>query len=118
MYLEQHPTVAVNLLVLLSRRLRFAMQQTEHDEVPLTTVCRLARLLYDLVERYGIAEEGWMVLSIRLTQGELAGMMGCPRSETQAALEQLQQQGIIDLRGLQITVRNLDALRAAADHSG
>jgi CRP/FNR family transcriptional regulator, cyclic AMP receptor protein len=116
MYLEQHPTVAVNLLVLLSRRLRFALQQTEHEEVSLTIVNRLAHLLYDLAERYGVSEDGCIQLSIRLTQGEIAGMIGCPRSEAQAAIEQLQQQQIIEVRGLQMTIQNLEGLRAAAGH--
>lgn len=114
MYLEQHPTVAVNLLVLLSRRLRFALQQTEHEKAPLPTINRLAHLLYDLAERYGVSDDGRIQLSIRLTQGEIAGMMGCPRSEAQAAIEELQQQEIIEVRGLQITIRNLDGLRTAA----
>jgi CRP/FNR family transcriptional regulator, cyclic AMP receptor protein len=113
-YLEQHPSVAINLLVLISRRLRFATQQTEHEEAPMPTLNRLAHLLSDLGERYGEPNDGAVMLSIRLSQGEIAGIMGCPRSEAQEAVETLRQRGLIDMRGLQITIRDLEGLRAAA----
>jgi CRP/FNR family cyclic AMP-dependent transcriptional regulator len=113
MYLEQHPTVAINLLILISRRLRFTMQRTEHDDNA-PTVARLARVLADFGDRYGYREDGDVQLSIRLTQGEVAGIIGCPRSEAETALEMLRQQGILEMRGLQITIHDLVKLRALA----
>jgi len=117
-YLEQHPSVAINLLVLISRRLRFATQQTEHETTPLPTLQRLAHLLYDLGERYGEADDGAVILSIRLSQGEIAGILGCPRSEAEEAVEILRQRGLIDMRALQVTIRDLEGLHAAARAAG
>lgn len=114
MYLEQHPSVAINLLVLISRRLRFTTQQTEHEEISVSTLNRLAHILVDLSDRYGVSEDGSVLLSIRLTQGEMAGIIGCPRTEAQEAIETLQQRGLIEMRGLQITVRDLAGLRGVA----
>jgi CRP/FNR family cyclic AMP-dependent transcriptional regulator len=114
MYLEQHPTVAINLLVLISRRLRFTMQRTEHEADTVPPQVRLARILTDLGDRYGYREDGGVQLSIRLTQGEAAGIMGCTRSEAEAAIETLRQQGLLDMRGLQITLHDLEKLRALA----
>jgi CRP/FNR family cyclic AMP-dependent transcriptional regulator len=116
MYLEQHPTVAINLLVLLSRRLRFALQRAEH-EPSMSVLASIARALVDFAERYGTAENGGILLSIRLTGGELAGIVGCPRSDTETALETLHEKGLIDVRGLQFTIHNLDGLRAVASES-
>jgi CRP/FNR family cyclic AMP-dependent transcriptional regulator len=114
MYLEQHPTVAINLLILISRRLRFTMQRAEHEEEDASTLARLARVLADFGDRYGYRQDGDVQLSIRLTQGEVAGIIGCPRSEAEAALESLHQQGILEMRGLQITIHDLVKLRAMA----
>jgi CRP/FNR family cyclic AMP-dependent transcriptional regulator len=114
MYLEQHPTVAINLLIMISRRLRFTMQRAEHEDDTAPTLARLARVLADFGDRYGYREDGDVQLSIRLTQGEVAGIIGCPRSEAETALESLRQQGVLDMRGLQITIHDLVKLRALA----
>jgi CRP/FNR family transcriptional regulator/CRP/FNR family cyclic AMP-dependent transcriptional regulator len=117
MYLEQHRAVAINLLVLLSRRLRFAVQQTGQDETQVPALVRLAHLLADFGDRYGDPVEGGVQLSLRLTRGEMAGMMGCPRSEAEAAIETLQDRGLIEMHGLQMTIHDLEALRAIAAES-
>ncbi len=116
MYLEQYPSVAIKLVVLLSRRLRFAMQRGESDEpaahhAPAT---RLAQLLVELVERYGREEQGHLRLPLRLTRGEIAGLLGCPRAQAEAALHALQAEGLLTMHGRQITLHNLEKLRAHA----
>ncbi len=111
MYLEQHPSVAINLVVLLTRRLRFVMQRTEDESDTAPVEQRMARLLVDLGDRYGYAEGDDIHLPIRLTQGELAGMLGCPRVTTSNALKLLQDQGLITLRGLQIVLHDVPGLR-------
>lgn len=114
MYLEQRPAVAINLVVLLSRRLRFTLQRTEDEVEPASPLARLAGLLVDFGERYGTPDDGDIQLPIRLTQGEIAGMMGCPRSEAEAALATLRTKGLLTVHGLQMTIHDLDALRALA----
>lgn len=115
MYLEHQPNVAVNLVVLLSRRLRFATQRTEDEGFEAASpVVRLARLLVDFGDRYGDANADGIQLPLRLTQGELAGMLGCPRSEAEAALGELRQLGLVETRGLQMTIHDLEGLRRVA----
>jgi CRP-like cAMP-binding protein len=112
MYLERQPNVAINLVVLLSRRLRFATQRTEDDVIDTATpVVRLAQLLVDFSDRYGDASDEGIQLPLRLTQGELAGLMGCPRSEAEAALDDLRQKKLVETRGLQMTIHDLEGLR-------
>ncbi len=114
LYLERCPTVAISLLVLISRRLRFALQRTEHEAKPQTVLVQLAHLLIQLAERYGRANNNQIQLPLRLTQGELAGMMGCSRLETENALNTLYQRRIVEIRGSQLTIFDIEALRAAA----
>lgn len=114
MYLEQHPSVAIGLLVLLSRRLRFAMQRTEEPYESVSSVARLSRTLTQFAERYGYPQDDKIFLDIRLTPGELAGLMGCPRSETEAALETLQERGLVNTHGQQMMIADLEGLRGVA----
>ena len=116
MYLEQYPSVAIKLVVLLSRRLRFAMQRSKseilHEQS--TPQTRLAQLLIELGERYGRQEATGLRLPLRLTRGEIAGLLGCPRAEAEAALRALQQAGLLTMHGRRITLHDLEKLRAQA----
>ncbi len=114
MYLEQYPSVAIKLLVLLSRRLRFVMQRGESDEIAEqeTPQTRLAQLLVELADRYGRDEEAGLRLPLRLTRGEIAGLLGCPRAQAEAALRTLQDEGVLTMHGRQITLHDLEKLRA------
>lgn len=112
LYLEKHPAVAINLLVLLSRRLRFAMQRTE-DALPLPSAeAILAQFLCRLADRYGHATGTTIRLPLRLTVGEIAAMLGQPRTHTEQALDTLCRRGLLDQRGLQLTILDPSGLRA------
>lgn len=111
MYLEQRPSVAINLVVMLSRRLRFALQRTEDEAETLCPIEQLARLLADFGVRYGRSSDDGIELPIRLTQGELAGILGCPRSRMVDALRVLQDRGLITMHGLTMIIHDLEALR-------
>ncbi len=113
LYLEQHPSVALNLIVVLSRRLRFAMQRTERGaDLAEEPLLRLARLLVNLSERYGDVGDGAVRIPLRLTLGEIAGMMGCPRVEAETAMETLRSRRIVDWHGLTLTILDLKRLQA------
>jgi len=113
LYLEQHPSVALNLIVVLSRRLRFAMQRTERGaDLAEEPLLRLARLLVNLSERYGDVGDGAVRIPLRLTLGEIAGMMGCPRVEAETAMETLRSRRIVDWHGLTLTILDLKELQA------
>ena len=115
MYLEQNSSVAINLLVLTSRRLRFAMQRLEGEPEPASPLAHLARLLVMFAGRYGEIQDEVLTLPLRLTAGELAGMMGQPRNDVSAALQTLQAQALIDLQGTQLAIHDLNGLRALAE---
>ncbi len=113
-HLERHPNVAVNLLVLLSRRLRFTMQRAEPEHKIIAPLTRLVQLLTEFGDRYGESDNGSLRLPLRLTVGEVAGMMGCPRAEAETAIRALCEKGLVEWRGLQLTLCDLEGLRALA----
>lgn len=114
MYLEQHPAVAINLLTLLSRRLRFATQRSEEVRRSVSPLSRLAQILTQFAERYGYRQDGKIHLEIRLTPGELAGLMDCPRYEAETALETLRNRGLVEPYGLQMIISDLEGLHGVA----
>lgn len=110
-YLEHNPAVAIRLMVLISRRLRFALQLAESDVNPPPPLARMAHVLTLFAERYGESEDGTLRVSIHITRGELAEVLGCPRIEADAALDTLHQQNLVEIRGREIFISDLDQLR-------
>lgn len=111
LFLEHHPSVATGLVVLLGRRLRFTMQHLEDEQEARPVLARMADLLIEFCDHYGVVDADGLHLPIRLTQSELAGILGCPRAVASDTLDQFQLQGLITMRGLQMIVHDLDGLR-------
>jgi CRP-like cAMP-binding protein len=72
---------------------------------------RLVRLLVDLAERFGLADERGLRISLALTQHELAGWVGASREAVSAALATLRSRGWIETGRRTVVVRDLGALR-------
>jgi hypothetical protein len=68
--------------------------------------------LTQFAERYGYRQDGKIYLEIRLTPGELAGLMDCPRIDAQTALDSLHQRGLVDTQGMKMIITDLEGLRA------
>ncbi|MHB8509587.1 MAG: Crp/Fnr family transcriptional regulator [Candidatus Dormibacteria bacterium] len=112
-FLENHPRAALNLLQMLSRRLREADQKliefTAYDSVG-----RVARRLLELAERYGQEEEDGIRIDLPLSQEELAGWTGSSREAVSKALGTLRQLGWIETRRRGVTILDLKGLSRRA----
>jgi CRP-like cAMP-binding protein len=92
--------------------LRFTLQRTEHqEEITVSPLAKLADMLLHLTERYGHLEAGDSQLELRLTRGELAAMIGCPRSQAEEAINTLESKNILSMRGTKIAIHDLEGLR-------
>lgn len=109
-FLTQHPHAAAALLAVLSRRLR-ATDDLVHDAAFLDVAARLARLLLKLGETHGREEKQGLVLGIRLTQEDLASMVGSTRETVNKWLKSWQRQGLLEHRGGILTINQADELR-------
>ena len=77
---------------------------------------RLAVLLVDLAKKGYIKEEGvGLVLTTTITQDEMALSVNCTREHVNRALRQLKDDGIIDLQGRTVVIRDPKALKALGD---
>jgi len=72
---------------------------------------RISYQLVLLAEKFGIASADGIVLNLRLTRNELAQLAGTINESLSRHLTELKNEGIIDVHGKEIVVKNLLALK-------
>ena len=75
---------------------------------------RLAKKLLELVEAHGRAENGAIEIDLRLTQDDLAAMVGAARASVNKLLGFYDQRGAILRRGRRIAILKPEMLSARA----
>jgi len=90
--LKNVPEFAQNLVKLLASRLRMANEQIQSLS-SLDVAGRLARQLLAFAERYGAEEEGGTRIPLRLTQTDLAELVGASRERVNQVMVDLRQKG-------------------------
>ncbi len=109
-FMEQHPRVAHRVMEVLSRRLRDNNQLVQ-DAAFYDIAARLARVILRLAESVGQPDGDGVIISRRLTQNELAGMIGTTRESVNKWLMEYERQGLIERRNGLIRVLKPDALQ-------
>jgi len=108
-YAQATPQFAVALIELLSHRLRHATEYAESLAF-LDVHARLARVLLEMAERYGVKRNGGSIeIDVDLTQADLATMVGATRERVNRALAAFRSQGLLELHGRKIAL--LDTIR-------
>lgn len=113
-FLIEHPTAALALLGMLSRRLRDA-DAKRIEYVAFTTMGRVALRIVEMAERFGEAKGDAIDLELPLSQEELAGWTGSSLESVGRALQAMRGLGWLETRRRQIRVLNLEAIRRAAE---
>ena len=110
--LRTMPLLTNNLVRVLSGRLRLANEQVLALST-LDVTGRVARKVLAFAERYGQPARDGLRVPLRLTQSDLAGLVGASRERVNHAIVFLKHQKIISVdRGHHIVVHNRDALAA------
>lgn len=110
-FVAEHPQVAINLMAVLSRRLR-RVDQLVHDAAFLDVGTRLVRTLLELAETRGQAgPRGSVVITSRLTQSDLANMIGATRESTNKWLRRYAEIGLVSHNRGQLTLLDIERLR-------
>lgn len=111
-FIITQPQAAMSLLVVLSQRLR-RTNLLVHDAAFFDVRGRLARVLLDLARADGETEPGGALVCPRLTQSELASMVGVTRESVNKWLRHYERAGLITRRRGRLVI--LDPLRLGAD---
>ncbi len=111
--LHDDPQLALACLNLLCERSR-ALYALQAAEALLSLRGRLAGLLLALAARHGRDGERGLELTLRLSQDELADMLGITRQSLNRELKTLERQSLISIARARITLQDLTGLRRLA----
>jgi CRP/FNR family transcriptional regulator/CRP/FNR family cyclic AMP-dependent transcriptional regulator len=103
-FLSKHPKIAVNIIRVLSERIRRTDGLVE-DVVFLDIPARLAKKLLELSESYGKKlPNGSIEIDLRLTQQDIANMLGTTRESVNRQLVAFQERQFITIDRQRITL--------------
>jgi len=112
--IERFPTIGVNLIRHLSGRLQSAERELESLAYQRVDQ-RLARKLLDLARRFGSPTEGGTLIDARLTQQELAEMIGTTRETLAHTLSDFRRRGLLATVQHRVVIRDAERLAGIAD---
>ncbi len=75
---------------------------------------RVASILLELAQDFGVRGEGEIELDLELTQAELATLVGTTRQSVNESLQELSDEGLIERRKRRIVLRHPEALANVA----
>lgn len=108
------PAFSLRLSTVIGQRrhdLENRMESLVFRDVP----ARLAAQLLRLAEQYGKKVDGQIEIGFKLSQLELANLIGATRETTSTAINDMKRAGILDSSHRTIIIRNMEALRDMRD---
>ena len=112
--IKRHPDLAQKIITLLTRRLRQTDEQLG-DLVFFDVFSRVAKRLLELAASHGRPTDSGTVISLSMTQQELANLVGASRESVNKALRLYRSQGYISVGKQRIVVHDLKGLRGYVD---
>jgi CRP-like cAMP-binding protein len=112
--IERYPTVGLNVIRHLSQRLQVAERELEAMAYQRVDQ-RLAHRLLELGQRFGVATARGTLIQARLTQQELAEMIGTTRETLAHTLADFRRRGLLDTPHHQVLIRDAERLTEIAE---
>ena len=106
----KNPKIAIQVLEVLSKRLRNTDQHVE-DLTFLDVYGRVAKKLLELAETHGTAVDDGIRIEVRLTQQELASMVGASRESVNKVMGYFTDKGFLSTDKHRVTVHRMKALK-------
>jgi CRP/FNR family transcriptional regulator/CRP/FNR family cyclic AMP-dependent transcriptional regulator len=108
---RKRPDAALAVLARVTARLR-GSDQMASDLAFLDAAGRLARRLLEIADQNGVRRDGEILLNVRITQEELATMIGVTRESVNRNLSEFRRLGLVRNDGRKIVIRDAAGLRA------
>jgi CRP-like cAMP-binding protein len=112
--IERYPIIGVNIITFLSGRLREAERELEAMAYQRVGQ-RLARKLIELGQRFGVQTARGTLIEARLTQQELAEMIGTTRETLAHTLSDFRRRDLLDTAHHQVVIRDAERLAELAE---
>ena len=106
----KNPKIALKMLEALTRRLRSTDQMVE-DLIFLDVYGRVAKKLLELAETHSVPVEGGLRFDVRLTQQELASMVGASRESVNKVVGYFMDKKIISTDNHRISIHRPNDLK-------
>jgi len=106
----KHPKIAIEVMEVLCERLRKTDQQVE-DLIFLDVYGRVAKKLIELADSHGVKVAQGIQIDMRLTQQELASMVGASRESINKVLGYFTDKGFLNIDKHRITILRIDELQ-------
>lgn len=103
------PELGIRLSKLMGFRRRVIENRME-NLIYRTIPQRLASLLVELTRQFGEKLPDGIRLSVSLTHEDMASLIGASRATVTEALNELKKQGLIEITGKRITVKQIESL--------
>jgi CRP-like cAMP-binding protein len=112
--LKKKPDLAMHVTKLIGLRRRKIENQLE-NLVFRNAPSRLAILLMSLADKHGVRDSRGIILNVKLSQQELANLIGTARETTSALLNEFKRLGMIDIQSRRIKILDQWRLKKIAD---
>jgi CRP-like cAMP-binding protein len=108
--IDKFPGIGLNMIRYLSDRL--AVSEREREVMAFRSVeQRLVARLLELAERFGKPDGSGVAIDARLTQQELADMIGTSRETLATTVSSLRERGLLEMQNQRVVIRDLEQLR-------
>ena len=116
-FLETHPRAVIGLAGVLAARVRRLSERTE-DRQSMPLPGRLAKRLIALSEQHGRHPIVGGSVEIRLSQQDLAALVGTSRESVNKQLRAWEDQGIVEIGRSRVVLKRIEALESVIAMSG
>ena len=113
-FLERHPQTCIKLLSVLCGRLRQTNLLIE-DSLFLNVESRFAKRLLGFARQYGEPKPDGILIRLKLSQQEIAALIGVTRESVNKQLSAWQERGWVKVSRGAILVTDIEALESVVD---
>lgn len=101
--------LTTNIMCSMGKKQRRLYRQLKNT-VPIKIDKKLAAKLWKLSKDYGIVDEEWIRIDLKITVTSLSHLMGSPRETISRALKTLIESGVVKWKGKQLMVKEKEIL--------
>jgi CRP-like cAMP-binding protein len=111
--IRETPDVGFQITKLIGLRLRTLRSRVE-ELLCKSAHARVAHALLEIGSRHGVADRDGVLISLRLSQGDLGRLVGLSRETVNAILQEWREQHLVEMDRRSVRLRDPERLRQIA----
>lgn len=108
--IQETPEIGFQITKLIGLRLRTFRSRIE-ELLCKSAHARVAHALLELAERHGVPDTDGVLITLRLSQGDLGRLVGLSRETVNAILQEWREQNLLEMDRRSVRLRDPDRLR-------